>query len=91
VGRDIFGTRIGDFELIEKIGGGGTGEVFLARQLSLGGRRVALKIRRPQFAENERFRQRFLREARNAGHLSNPHVVQVLYTALEHRGGEWVG
>jgi formylglycine-generating enzyme required for sulfatase activity len=90
------GTRLGDFELIERIGGGGMGEVFLARQLSLG-RRVALKVPRPQLAEDENFRHRFLREARNAARLSNPYIVQVysvgeesgtLYLGMEYVAGE---
>ena len=90
------GKRLGDFELIEKIGGGGMGEVFLARQLSLG-RRVALKIPRPQFAEQDDFRRRFLREARNGARLNNPHIIQVHlvgeeagspYLAMEHVRGE---
>ena len=36
--------RLGDFELVRAIGRGGMGIVYEARQLSLGGRRVAVKI-----------------------------------------------
>jgi serine/threonine-protein kinase len=91
------GTRIGDFEIIGTLGRGGMGEVFLARQLSLGGRQVALKVPRAEFAEDERFRRRFLREAHNAARLNSPYVVQVYavgedagrpYLVMEHVQGK---
>ena len=91
------GTRIGDFEIIGTLGRGGMGEVFLARQLSLGGRQVALKVPRADFAHDERFRRRFLREAHNAARLNSPYVVRVYsvgedagrpYLVMEHVQGE---
>ena len=91
--------RLGDFELGQKLGGGGMGDVFLARQLSLG-RHVAMKVPHAQFAQDETFRRRFLREARNAARITSPYVVQVYavgeeggtpYLAMEYVRGETLG
>ena len=68
------GTVLGDFEILEKLGGGGMGEVFRARQRSLD-RDVALKV----LAQANRWRadtvQRFLKEARNCGQIDHAGVV----------------
>ena len=69
--------QIGGYELIEKIGQGGMGAVFKARQLSLN-RDVALKVLPPSVAKNEDFIQRFLREARAAGGLNHHNIVQAI-------------
>jgi len=69
------GRRLGGFEIIERIGQGGMGAVFKARQVSMD-RLVALKILPRRLAQNEDFVQRFLREARSAAKLRHPNIVQ---------------
>ena len=56
-----FPERLGDFRLRERLGGGGMGVVFRARQESLG-REVALKLIRPEQLYFPRARERFRRE-----------------------------
>ena len=68
--------RLGGYELIAKLGEGGMGVVYKARQLSLR-RLVALKVLAPDLARNTGYVQRFHREARLAAQLSHPNAVQV--------------
>ncbi len=70
-------VRIGGFEVLEKIGQGGMGVVYKARQISLD-RIVALKILPPRLAKDESFVKRFRREALSAARLNHPNVVQVI-------------
>src|SRR4249919_1818869 len=67
----------GDYELLERIGRGGMGVVFRARQRSLD-REVAIKFIVGGLAENARAVERFLAEARAAARLHHPHIVPVL-------------
>ncbi|MEZ4589310.1 MAG: serine/threonine-protein kinase [Gemmatimonadales bacterium] len=69
------------YELERELGRGGMGVVYLAREVKLG-RRVAVKVLPPTFAANAELRERFLREARTAAHLSHPNIVPV-YSADE--------
>src|SRR5262245_53912152 len=75
-GLAFVGATFGDFQILEEIGRGGMGIVYLARQVSLG-RRVALKILPPGFAKDEEQRKRFEREARAAAALHHPNIVPV--------------
>jgi serine/threonine-protein kinase len=68
--------QIGGYRLIRRIGEGGMGEVYLAEQLSMH-RTVAIKILHQKWADDEEFRKRFLLEARAAGKLSHPNIIQV--------------
>ncbi len=77
IGRTLKGYRIE-----KRIGRGGMGTVYLARQLSLQ-RSVALKILNKECAVKEDFVTRFLREARSAAQLNHPNVVQVYDTGRE--------
>jgi eukaryotic-like serine/threonine-protein kinase len=68
--------RIGSYEILEKLGEGGLGIVYKARQLSMG-RDVALKVLHKKWAGDEEFRRRFLIEARLVGRLSHQNLIDV--------------
>ena len=70
------GSSFGPYQIESEIGRGGMGVVYLAVQLNLE-RRVALKVLAPQFAQQEEFRRRFLRESRTSGNLEHPNVIPV--------------
>ncbi|MGB2874972.1 MAG: serine/threonine-protein kinase [Gaiellaceae bacterium] len=70
------GETIGRFRLEELLGEGAAGVVFGARDEH--GRRVALKLLRPEFSEDAVMVARFEREARLARELGTPHVVPIL-------------
>jgi serine/threonine protein kinase/tetratricopeptide (TPR) repeat protein len=71
-----FPERLGDFRLLRRLGGGGMGVVFLARQESLG-REVALKLIRPDQLYFPGVRARFQREAAAIARLSHPGIVPI--------------
>lgn len=70
---------LGDFELLERIGHGGMGVVFRARQISLE-REVAIKFIVGGLADNPRAVSTFFAEARAAARLHHPHIVPVFET-----------
>jgi serine/threonine protein kinase len=72
------GRRLGAYELIQRIGGGGMAEVYRARQLTAFGREVAIKVIRAGFSEDETFRERFLREAQAISRLSHPNILPLI-------------
>ena len=77
------GDRLGDrYELIEIIGSGGMAIVWRARDTRLR-RAVAVKILRPQFAEDADFVGRFESEARHAASLAHPNVATVYDTGSD--------
>ena len=71
------GTLVGGFRVVSLIGEGAMGRVYLAEDLERQ-RLVALKLLVPELAQDERFRQRFLRESRLASRLDHPRVVPTL-------------
>jgi hypothetical protein len=78
------GTRLGSYRVDELIGRGGRGEVYRAFDLRLE-RPVALKLLTAALSDDERFRDRMLRESRLAAGLDHPNVVPV-YEAGEESG-----
>ncbi len=70
------GRRLGNYEITGKLGEGGMGEVWRARDTRLG-RFVAIKVLPPDFAADPDRRQRFGAEARAIGALNHPNVVAV--------------
>ena len=71
------GEKIGGYEILSKIGEGGLGVVYKARQLSMG-RVIALKVLHEKWLSDDEFRKRFLVEARLVGRLSHPNLIQVI-------------
>ena len=72
----MIGERLSHYEIIEKLGEGGMGAVYLARDPQLD-RRVALKILSEEFAADAERLARFHREARALAALSHPHVAAI--------------
>ncbi|MCB9756334.1 MAG: serine/threonine protein kinase [Myxococcales bacterium] len=91
-------TRIGRFELVRRLGAGGMGVVYLARDPELD-RAVAIKHLHPRFVRGDALalaEQRMRREARAMARLAHPHVVHIhevgthdgqLFLAMEYVDG----
>ena len=84
----VVDTRVGSvlagYRIERLLGRGGMSSVYLAEHLRLQ-RKVALKLMAPELADDERFRERFLRESQLAASLDHPNVVPV-YDADEADG-----
>jgi serine/threonine-protein kinase len=92
----MIGTTLSHFKIVDKLGEGGMGEVWLAEDQRLG-RKVALKILPPAKAESEDRRRRFEEEARAASALSHPGIAHIYdvgeadgihFIAMEHVDGK---
>src|SRR3954467_5767017 len=69
------GFTIGKYKLLERIGFGGMGQVFLCEHMYMR-RRVAIKVLPPAKAEEPAALGRFYREARAAGTMDHPNIVR---------------
>jgi eukaryotic-like serine/threonine-protein kinase len=67
------GTKLGPYEVLTRIGAGGMGEVYKARDTRLN-RTVAIKILPSHLADSAESRERFEREARMIASLNHPHI-----------------
>ena len=70
------GEEFGRYEIRKKIGSGGMGEVYLARDKELE-RNVALKVLPAEFCDNEERMKRFKQEARAASALNHPNIITI--------------
>jgi tRNA A-37 threonylcarbamoyl transferase component Bud32 len=70
------GTTVDGYRVERMIGRGGMGVVYEAVQTSIK-RRVALKVLRPELADDPEFVERFRREARLQASIEHPHVLEV--------------
>ncbi len=70
------GKCFGHYEIIEQIGAGGMGEVYLAQDKKLD-RKVAVKILNERFSRDESNLQRFIREAKSASGLNHPNILVI--------------
>ena len=84
VPTELFGPRvvISDYVIIKKIGIGRMASVYLAHQISLD-RNVALKILEQELADDSDFIMDFFREAKTAGKLNHPNIVQAYAVSEE--------
>jgi serine/threonine-protein kinase len=93
----IAGEEIGPYRVLERIGSGGMGEVWLAQHTALG-RRVAVKVLRSEHSHRDDAVARFFNEAKAAAAIADPGIVQVfdfgehtdgsVYLAMEVLDGE---
>jgi serine/threonine protein kinase len=72
----MIGRTLSHYKILQKLGSGGMGDVYLAEDSDLG-RQIALKVLPPDLAESEERRARFQREAKAVAALNHPHIVTV--------------
>ncbi|HEX6188323.1 MAG TPA: tetratricopeptide repeat protein [Pyrinomonadaceae bacterium] len=72
----MIGRTVSHYRIVEKLGEGGMGVVYIAEDTLLG-RRVAIKTLNTRGVDNKHFRTRFLREARAVSVLSHPHIAHI--------------
>jgi tRNA A-37 threonylcarbamoyl transferase component Bud32 len=86
----------GTYRVVERIGAGAMGEVFLVEHIHIG-RREAIKVLRPEMARDPRLASRFRREARAINRLRHPNIIGIydfgqlpdgrLYLTMEYASG----
>ena len=84
----MIGRTLGHFEIVDKLGEGGMGVVYKARDTHLD-RFVALKILPPAKAEDVDRRRRFAQEAKTASALNHPGIVTI-YDITQHEGIDFI-
>ena len=72
----MIGRTISHYRIVEELGAGGMGVVYMAEDTHLG-RRVAFKTLTTRGGDNQHFRARFLREARAVSALSHPNIAAI--------------
>src|SRR5271157_1555630 len=72
----MIGTTISHYQILEKLGEGGMGVVYKARDLRLD-RLVCIKILHPEQLKDESRKQRFIREAKAASSLNHPNIITI--------------
>ena len=83
------GTKLGPYEIKDKLGAGGMGEVYRACDTRLG-RDVAIKVLPERFISSSDFRQRFEREARAISSLQHPHICVLYDVGHDDVAGEYL-
>jgi serine/threonine-protein kinase len=82
------GTPVGSYRLLEVIGEGGMGRVYLAEHVRLG-RRVALKMLRSKYSQNPDAVRRFFTEARAVNRIAHENIVEVTDFVSEPGGASY--
>ena len=70
------GTKVSHYRILEKLGAGGMGEVYLAEDMKLG-RKVAIKILSEEYTTNKDRLHRFEQEAAAASNLNHPNILTI--------------
>jgi len=78
------------FRLVRRLGKGGMGTVFLAEQIGVGNRPVALKVLNRKFLDDPDFLLRFQNEAGSTGRIHHPNVVTIYESAQSDDGTPYI-
>jgi serine/threonine-protein kinase len=84
----VAGTQVGAYRVLQQIGTGGMGSVWLAEHVMLG-RRAAIKLLHPMYSARPDIVTRFFNEARAAAAISDPGIVQI-FDFGQHEGTAFI-
>jgi WD40 repeat protein/serine/threonine protein kinase len=85
----LVGRILGEFKVLERVGEGGFGEIFRARQVTLE-RDAVIKVIAPSNSAQDSARDRFTREAQLASRLDHPYAAHIYAFGLEPDGLQWI-
>ena len=85
----MIGQTVSHYRILEKLGEGGMGEVYLAEDTSLD-RKVALKFLPPLLQDDEIAHRRFLREAKSAAGLDHPYICNIHEVSQTDEGQDFI-
>ena len=88
-GSHVIGQRFGNYIATGLLGEGGMGAVYLAEHPAIG-RRVAIKVLRPEFKRSEELLGRFLNEARAANAIRHPNIIEILDSGTVETGAPYL-
>ena len=75
--HDLVGRTLGDrYRILSRMGQGGMGSIYLAEHVTLG-KRMAVKVLRPEYSRDEELLDRFQHEARAASQIGQENIVEV--------------
>src|SRR5215210_1822675 len=81
--------RVSHYRILEKLGEGGMGEVYLAEDMKLG-RKIAIKILSEEFTTNKDRLHRFEQEASAASNLNHPNILTIYELGVDD-GRHYIG
>jgi serine/threonine protein kinase len=79
---------VGSYQMEDVLAEGGMGIIFLAKHVKLG-RKVALKMLRPQFSDNKKAVTRFFREARAVNEIQHENIIEITDFIEDDRGDNY--
>jgi Tol biopolymer transport system component/predicted Ser/Thr protein kinase len=86
--RDLTGRQVGHYQILARLGEGGMGVVYKARDTLLS-RMVALKVLPPELVDDPERKRRFVQEAKAASSLNHPNIVTV-YDVVADEGVDFI-
>ena len=86
----LAGSLARKYRLVRRLGQGGMGTVFLAEQVGVGNRPVALKVLNRKLLDDPDFLQRFQNEAGSTGRIHHPNVVTIHESAQSDDGTPYI-
>ena len=84
----MVGKTLGHFKIVDKLGEGGMGAVYKARDIHLG-RLVAIKVLLPERVSDPERRRRFVQEAKAASALNHPNIITI-YDIAQEDGSDFI-